>query len=52
VAERDFWLEVATPSLGEQAPQQIAQVFELFNGMVRASAEATMIRDTTPTPNF
>ena len=43
VAERDFWLEVATPLLGKQAEQQIAQAFELFNGMVRTSSLVEMV---------
>ena len=43
VAERDFWLEVATPLLGKQAEQQIAQAFELFNGMVRTSSLIEMV---------
>jgi hypothetical protein len=43
LAERDFWLEVATPLLGKQAQQQIAQAFELFNGMVRTSSLIEMV---------
>jgi hypothetical protein len=43
LTERDFWLELATPLLGENAEQQIEQAFELFNGMVRTSSLIEMV---------
>jgi len=42
-AERDFWLEVATPLLGESATLLLTQAFEQWDGMVRTSSLVEMV---------
>ncbi|WP_286019323.1 hypothetical protein, partial [Candidatus Venteria ishoeyi] len=42
-AECDFWLNAVSPLLGENAPAQISEAFEQFNGMVRSSSLIEMV---------
>jgi len=42
-SERDYWLNVITPLLGDNAETQINQAFELFNSMVRSSSLIEMV---------
>jgi hypothetical protein len=43
VAERNFWVDAAESLLDENAVSQIAQAFEMFDGMVRCSSLIEMV---------